>query len=839
MSTDGILEYQGTKRVLYRGDTSNIVFDTRTTSLGIGVTGSNNPSSNLYITGNAYVSSNLAIGGVMTMGVVNVAARHNLQAVTAIGNVTTQTVQFDNPTTAFTTTGNVSDLNIVSNVNMLHTANTASIKLNSNVVTEFPRSKKLIKYPRVALTANPSGGYVASANSEYHNDYAAFRAFNNKGPGYNHGATIGWEAANIVTFSSSGTWAGSTASSANTTMTLEEGNTIYGEWLQIQLPTKIRLEYVNFLIPSGSGHAMAHRGPRAGYILGSNNGTNWTALKNWSGIHYETWVAHYDKFYKFDMNREVDYYQYFRFVWTETASDTGNSLSEYASCQELEFWGVPEYDPEAHGTDVTIKSKANVPNTDWLEVYFDAKGLQNGAVTNPVSGLGGTTINGTATNVTVSDGAFVFDGSSTYMTGGTTSISGNHHHSFSCWLKPTSANSGYRCIGYLFYSGSNNTTTGLFLKNNRPVFLTWGNNLESDHTLAQNEWVHITAVYDGMGRTIYVNCKQIDSDTYSSYNINASATLLVGASTTTPGEVFGGSIANFRLFNRALTTDEIYQLYDYQKEYFGHSTNNMTLKAGRLGIGTSEPRAVLDVRGGGRFKHMNDSGDSDLLDVHGAIRVTGENPDYLRIRLGNYFSVGEATGLAVPETLTPGRVLTDHPRSGSAIIEYTGGESEITNEGAHIWLNGDTIGIMNTGDVGTLHWYDSDMPSAHTTSGRHWQISTSGGIANSSDLTLKNNIRYFDDEYNTSDSMLKYSQIKFCKYNWKKELKDPSGVKEDFYGVIAQEIEPLFPEMIQADAAGLKMLKQERLQYISYHMIANLIQKNADLEARISALENA
>jgi len=107
MSTDGILEYQGTKRVLFRGDTSNIVFDTRTTSLGIGVTGSNNPSSNLYITGNAYVSSNLAIGGVMTMGVVNVAARHNLQAVTDMGNVTTHTVEFTNPTTSLVTSGNV------------------------------------------------------------------------------------------------------------------------------------------------------------------------------------------------------------------------------------------------------------------------------------------------------------------------------------------------------------------------------------------------------------------------------------------------------------------------------------------------------------------------------------------------------------------------------------------------------------------------------------------------------------------------------------------------------------------------------------------------------------
>ena len=34
-----------------------------------------------------------------------------------------------------------------------HDANVASIQLNSNVVTEFSRSKKLIKYPRVALTS--------------------------------------------------------------------------------------------------------------------------------------------------------------------------------------------------------------------------------------------------------------------------------------------------------------------------------------------------------------------------------------------------------------------------------------------------------------------------------------------------------------------------------------------------------------------------------------------------------------------------------------------------------------------------------------------------------------
>ena len=226
---------------------------------------------------------------------------------------------------------------------------------------------------------------------------------------------------------------------------------------------------------------------------------------------------------------------------------------------------------------------------------------------------------------------------------------------------------------------------------------------------------------------------------------------------------------------------------------------------------------------------------NDTLDVNGTIRITGKSPDYLRIRLANTFSVGEAGGETVPYTST--RPLMDN---GSAIIEYTGGQSTTDNEGSYIWLNGDTMGIMNTGDNESLHWYDSDVyPNQNTSSGRHWQISTAGGITNVSDLRLKNNVRYFDDEYDTSNSMLKYSQIKFCKYNWKKELKDPSGVKEDFYGVIAQEIEPLFPEMIETDEAGLKMIKQERLKYISYHMIASLIQKNDALEARISALENA
>ena len=86
----------------------------------------------------------------------------------------------------------------------------------------------------------------------------------------------------------------------------------------------------------------------------------------------------------------------------------------------------------------------------------------------------------------------------------------------------------------------------------------------------------------------------VSSNPATAHTITGTNNLNIGAR---PGYDLEGKIANFRLFNRALTSDEIYQLYAYQKEDFGHGDLSMTLKAGRLGIGTSEPRAALDVRG--------------------------------------------------------------------------------------------------------------------------------------------------------------------------------------------------------------------------------------------------
>ena len=83
----GTLDFKSVDKVTFVGASSNTVIDTTTGSLGVGV-GVGGPTSKLHVVGHTRLEGD---------------------------------------------------------INMLHTSNTASIKLNSNVVAEFPRSKKLIK----------------------------------------------------------------------------------------------------------------------------------------------------------------------------------------------------------------------------------------------------------------------------------------------------------------------------------------------------------------------------------------------------------------------------------------------------------------------------------------------------------------------------------------------------------------------------------------------------------------------------------------------------------------------------------------------------------------------
>jgi len=340
-------------------------------------------------------------------------------------------------------------------------------------------------------------------------------------------------------------------------------------------------------------------------VLGSNDDTNWSLLGSFTTPN----PVVYTRLDQYDINAVTSYLYYAVIIKSHRGSN-----HTYSGIYTLEYYGVPEYDPDAHGTDVTVKSYPNVPNTDWLEVYYDAKGLATGAVTTvndlKPSSLGSAINSSSTNNITVADDAFVFNGTDSYIKiNDLTNPSGAWIHSVVAWVKFTDFDSSQEVswIGdadgaairqsFSFQTGGETVTMGIS-----------GSNVQFRFTspLSAGKWHHVVYTYNGgqAGSTSTAYQVFIDGVEASKFGGSGSGTLTLPAGSALwfgrnhgGTNHFGGSIANFRLFNRALTSDEIYQLYAYQKEYFGHGDLGMTFKAGRLGIGTSEPRAALDVRG--------------------------------------------------------------------------------------------------------------------------------------------------------------------------------------------------------------------------------------------------
>ena len=681
MSTNGQLVFTDVDKITFKGvgNTSNAVVDTVTGKIGVGI---DSPDANLHVLGNSYVSTNLELGGTLIMGTVNVSAHHSLEAVTAEGNTTPLTIEFSNATTGVVTTGNVevggeltvsgnatvsSNLTVsgnteTKNINMLHTANTASIKLNSNVVTEFPRSKKLIKYPRVALTSDASTnsgyqGYKVSSSyfyPGYHYDWEAFD---------NGGDIVGWHTANGALRA----YSGSGGTYAGTLQTRLASNTELGEWLQIELPDAIRLErYV--ITPQGSPGSWTNC-PTSAVVYGSNDGTTWKEVHRYTDAISDGDAS---KNFPFDAN-STETYNHFALVVTKR-----NGGANGISVQEWELYSVPEYDPDAHGTDVMVKSVPNVPNTDWLDIYYDGQDYTSMPTTvdnkTGVSTYDATPINGVGFDATQK--AFTFDANSSQYLSSSTPISGNYVHTISMWFKGTNLTPTDGDTLMWIGDNTNNKRIEIYIENDRINYNFRTNDCQAHTTFINNRWYHLTCTYNGqqgsVGREIYVDGQRLSTfhtGNLADLNITNSTLNVGGFSGTSTTFMFSGFIANFRFSNRVLTSDEVWQLYAYQKEYFGHGDLSMTLKAGRLGIGTSEPRAVLDVRGD--------------LRVDGHTQLETLAPRYYSsMQRGTFHNVSshiitgfdhQAEGYATPALGWEVHINFNHHRTTATHVEIDGG----------------------------------------------------------------------------------------------------------------------------------------------------------------------
>ena len=102
-------------------------------------------------------------------------------------------------------------------------------------------------------------------------------------------------------------------------------------------------------------------------------------------------------------------------------------------------------------------------------------------------------------------------------------------------------------------------------------FETWGlkvGAVSSSTPATANSWVHLVGSWNGATQSLYVNSVPLDSDantTALDFTGLASGFGVYYLTGSGGGFCLNGSLANVRLYNIALTGDEIFSLYEYDK----------------------------------------------------------------------------------------------------------------------------------------------------------------------------------------------------------------------------------------------------------------------------------
>ena len=412
---------------------------------------------------------------------------------------------------------------------------------------------------------------------------------------------------------------------------------VSGEWLEIEMPYKIKLEYNLLYHRTRDGtitndYWVLERMPRDGAILGSNDGETWTTLQSWTDFDWVTGTSatgqRQSEYWrtpgKFVTNSTA-YYKTFRLVFSKLFGANGDR----PNISEWRLFGTREQGQSVlHDGQLTLTKSLNVPRIgpaldaddtprrDKLIVEYNTSTNPTfeGAVRD-TSGRGndGVFYNGASYDAT--DKALVFDGTSndqfvhTLKNG--RSESGNIDYSVSLWFNPTTVNvSRWRAVFAIGVLDRTQPTDNdgdevtLFVRNGSDVLhlQNGGSSVDTTDTVKPGQWVHIVVTYDGTNRKIYLDGSLSVSNGYSSINFPKEMLIRLAQSIPNNGEqdeYMDCKISNFKAwFGAALTAEEVKTLYDMGRCDEGHRTMNFSKTRVGIGLGDGEvPKGVLDVRG--------------------------------------------------------------------------------------------------------------------------------------------------------------------------------------------------------------------------------------------------
>ncbi len=219
-----------------------------------------------------------------------------------------------------------------------------------------------------------------------------------------------------------------------------------------------------------------------------------------------------------------------------------------------------------------------IPYDKDLVLNLDASNIRSylgsGTVWNDLSGRNTNgTLSGTGNSLTRSGSGSTID--SLYFNGSANAslVTGNFNYGTNArtiivWARATNFNT----YGHPFSYGTNanNQATGIAQGNTGSAWGTYISGVEflsGGSSVAANTWYNVATTYDGTNASVYVNGAIIVGPSPRSINVTQNIAYVgryVGA-----GEDWIGNIGQVLFYNRALSAEEVKQIYNSQKSRYG------------------------------------------------------------------------------------------------------------------------------------------------------------------------------------------------------------------------------------------------------------------------------
>jgi hypothetical protein len=268
-----------------------------------------------------------------------------------------------------------------------------------------------------------------------------------------------------------------------------------------------------------------------------------------------------------------------------------------------------------------------------------------------------------------------------------------------------------------------------------------------------------------------------------------------------------------------------------------NGANKMLLNSdGKLGIGTSSPGTSLHIENGNSFgtpaittspsiSVYNTNNASSTANSTVSLRTagTGSGKPYLSLDVNGAFGYSVGINNPTDQLIINASWDFNTTAANNAIIINRGGQTRVA-----IPYNGGS--------------YSNDWPSGWGGGLATYDLSAAGiyynGLTQRSDRRLKNNINEFGNEV-----IERYLKLRPITYFWNQDKPRDINLQ---YGLIAQEVEKLFPEMVltATDSMQTKSVNYQALHAISLKVIQTqqveidaLKKKQLDIEQRLLKLE--